>query len=73
MKTGARRQSTQSKTAKIFYVVTLNYHDNLKLVFKRSLLLPKAGMESFFLWGPAAASKSCRLDTLIDTEFVAKV
>ena len=47
----------------VFYIDTLNYHDNLNRVFKRSLSLPKAGMESFFLWGPRQTGKTTLLRT----------
>ena len=37
------------------------YHDNLKYMFERSLLLPDPGQETFFLWGPRQTGKSTLL------------
>ena len=36
-------------------------HDDLQYIFKRSLVLPNAGTETFFLWGPRQAGKSTLL------------
>lgn len=41
--------------------VTSDYHDNLKSMFKRSLRLPPAGKETFFLWGPRQSGKTTLL------------
>ena len=38
-----------------------NYHDIMKSMFKRSLILPPSGAETFFLWGPRQAGKSTLL------------
>lgn len=42
-------------------VVTLNNHDNLKFMFKRTISLPSAGTETFFLWGPRQTGKTTLL------------
>jgi len=42
-------------------VVILIDHDNLKLMFKRSLALPSPGAETFFLWGPRQTGKTTLL------------
>ena len=39
----------------------LNYHDSLKFMFDRALVLPAAGTETFFLWGPRQTGKSTLL------------
>ena len=42
--------------------IVISYcHDNLQYMFKRSLALPDAGTETFFLWGSRQAGKSTLL------------
>ena len=38
-----------------------NDHDNMYYMFKRSLRLPEAGRETFFLWGPRQTGKTTLL------------
>jgi len=45
----------------MFSIDTSNNHDNLKYMFTRSLQLPKAGTETFFLWGPRQTGKTTLL------------
>ncbi len=40
---------------------TAKLRDNMKLIYQRSLVLPKTGTESFFLWGPRQCGKSTLL------------
>ena len=40
---------------------TSDHHDNLNVMFNRSLVLPPSGEETFFLWGPRQAGKSTLL------------
>ena len=42
-------------------IVISDCHDNLQYMFKRSLALPDAGTETFFLWGSRQAGKSTLL------------
>jgi uncharacterized protein len=45
-------------------VDVLNYHDNLKYMFTRSLRLPPPGAETFFLWGPRQTGKTTLLKAM---------
>ena len=52
-------------------IVISDCYDDLQYMFKRSLALPDAGTETFFLWGPRQAGKSALLwiDLLKGDEF----
>lgn len=42
-------------------IATSKYHDKLHYMFKRSIRLPSAGTETFFLWGPRQTGKTTLL------------